>query len=243
MLKKCQCSVKIENLSVFDNNRLILKSITFDANHGEILALLGRNGSGKTTILKALLNCIQYIGKIIFFNSRGQKIKNPKIGYVPQKLVFEKNSPLTVADFFCTNLTNFPIWLGKTKRTIEKINNILNKFEISYLANERLGRLSEGELQRVLLAFALEPVPDILILDEPSSSLDTKGIDFFYSLITKVRSEFHMPIVLVSHDLIHIKRYATKYVLIENGTLIEILPISNLAESSNAKKIFNSIFN
>jgi zinc transport system ATP-binding protein len=231
--KKCRCGVKIENLSVRGGGHIILNSVSFKANHGEILALLGCNGSGKTTVLKAILGRIQYYGKIIFFNSEGKKINSPKIGYVPQNLVFEKNAPVTVSDLFCSNLTNFPVWLGKSKKVILEIDNILNKFGISYLLNKTLGELSGGELQRVLLAFALQPVPDILVLDEPSSALDGKGTGFFYSLISEMRAEFHMPIILVSHDLLYMKKYATKYVLLERGKVIEADFIQNLKNNLN----------
>ncbi|MDR1240911.1 MAG: ATP-binding cassette domain-containing protein [Oscillospiraceae bacterium] len=223
----CHCSVRIEDLSVREGTHLILKSVSFAVNHGEILVLLGHNGSGKTTVLKSILNRVSYCGKICFFDSQGKKINKPKIGYVPQKLTFEKNAPLTVLEFFCANLTNFPIWIGSNAKIKFDIEEILEKFGVGYLLNKTIGSISGGELQRVLLAFALKPVPDILILDEPSSALDSKGVDFFYSLITNMRNEFHMPIILVSHDFLHVKKYATKYVLMKRGSVVKTDYFSN----------------
>lgn len=221
-MNKCNCSVKIENISVRDGEHLILNSISFQVNHGEILALVGKNGSGKTTILKTILNRIPYSGKISFFNSSGKIIINPKIGYVPQKLNFEKSTPLTVCEFFASNICKMPIWLLIRKSSREKIINILEKFEISHLIDRRLGDLSGGEMQRVLLAFALYPSPDILILDEPSTALDKWGIDFLYSLLIKMREEFHMPVLLVSHDLEQIHNHKIRCAHIENGKLVKI---------------------
>ena len=104
-IKKCNCSVRLKNIFVKDNNQILLNNISLQVNHGEILALIGRNGSGKTTLLKAILNCIPYTGNISFFNSLGEKIKTPKIGYVPQKLNFEKNTPFNIINSFacCKN--------------------------------------------------------------------------------------------------------------------------------------------
>ena len=207
----CNCRLRLNRVSVTNKNCIILNNISFEVGHGEILALIGKNGSGKTTILKAILNRIPYIGEILFFNSSGKVINNPQIGYVPQKLVFEKNTPVTVLEFFALSMCKFPVWLGIRQSLKSKILNILKKFEISHLINRRFGDLSGGEMQRVLLAFALEPSPDILILDEPSSALDTKGVDFFYSLLFRMRTEHLIPTILVSHDISQISKYATKF--------------------------------
>ena len=238
MIKSCNCSVKLENISVKDSDHAVLKSVSLQVNHGEIMALIGRNGSGKTTLLQTILNRISYSGNISFFNSSGEKIKKPKIGYVPQKLNFEKSTPLTVLEFFASNISKFPVWFKISKNKFNRINEILEKFGIKYLINKPIGSLSGGEMQRVLLAFALEPVPDMLILDEPSSALDSKGVNFFYSLIVKMRKEYHMPVILVSHDLIQVKKNVTKYALIESGSIIEVNNIQHLTESRNVKDIF-----
>ena len=83
--------------------------------HGEILALIGRNGAGKTTLLKALLGRIPYTGEIRFTSHKGENVAKPQIGYVPQNLVFDHSSPLTVADMLCANLSRRPVWLGQRK--------------------------------------------------------------------------------------------------------------------------------
>ena len=237
-MDKCNCSVKLHNVCVKNGNNLLLDSVSFQVNHAEILALIGKNGAGKTTILKTILNRIPYSGEISFFNSKGEVIKNPRIGYVPQKLHFDKNTPLTVLEFFVSSTSNFPIWLGIRKKDKDRISKIFQKFGINHLMNKSIGNLSGGEIQKVLLAFALEPVPDVLVLDEPSSALDRNGVDFLYSLIVKMRREYHMPVILVSHDFAQIKKYVTSYALIESGKIIEISHIKNFEKSQEINTIF-----
>lgn len=216
---------------------MILKNISFTVHHGEILALIGRNGAGKTTLLKAIIKSLSHTGQIEFFNSNGEKISNPKIGYVPQRLSFDRNTPLTVLDMFCTNSSNMPIWLGHSKKRVSKCKEILEKVGAEKHMYKSIGNLSGGELQRVLLGFALDPMPDILLLDEPVSAVDRKGISAFYSLVTSLRSEYHMPIILVSHDLGHVHKYATSYVLLD-GTVVEFGKVNNMMKSKKICETF-----
>lgn len=234
---KCRCSVKIQNLGVKRGGRVILNNVTLDVNHGEILALIGKNGAGKTTLLKAIINSVEYTGKITFFNSKGEMIVNPRIGYVPQSLRFERDTPMTVLDLFCTNSNNIPVWLGRSKRRAEMAAGLLSKVGAEEHLYKSIGRLSGGELQRVLLAFALDPMPDILMLDEPVSAIDRKGISRFYSLVTSMRSEYHMPVIIVSHDLGHVYKYATSYALIDR-TIKEVRSTKEMMNSKNIKETF-----
>ena len=204
-MEQCKCSTQIRGLTVRKRDGVIIHDVTLDVHHGEIMAIIGRNGAGKTTLLKALLGRIPYTGSITFTNPKGERVEKPRIGYVPQNMVFDRSTPMTVADMLCANLSSFPIWLGHKK---EK------------LLQKRLGSLSGGEMQRVLLAFALEPMPDMLLLDEPVSAVDRKGIEVFYDLVTSLRSEYHMPVILVSHDLSHVARYATRAALLDRTILV-----------------------
>ncbi|MBR0423042.1 MAG: ATP-binding cassette domain-containing protein, partial [Clostridia bacterium] len=119
----------------------------------------------------------------------------------------------------------------------KKAEEILEKVGAQNHINKPIGKLSGGELQRVLLAFALEPMPDILLLDEPVSAVDRKGISRFYSIITAMRKDFHMPVVLVSHDLGHVMKYATSYALM-NHTISEIGNADNLSKSKKVREVF-----
>lgn len=199
---------------------VIIHDVTLDVHHGEIMAIIGRNGAGKTTLLKALLGRIPYTGSITFTNPKGERVEKPRIGYVPQNMVFDRSTPMTVADMLCANLSAFPIWLGHKKEKMARAGAMLQKVGGKNLLQKQLGNLSGGEMQRVLLAFALEPMPDMLLLDEPVSAVDRKGIEVFYDLVTSLRSEYHMPVILVSHDLSHVARYATRAALLDRTILV-----------------------
>ena len=234
---KCHCSVKILNLSVVRGGQKILEDISFSVNHSEIMALIGRNGAGKTTLLKAILNSVAHTGKIKFYNSQGNIILMPKIGYVPQKLSFDRDTPITVLDLFCTNSTYFPVWVGHSEKRKARTYELLEKVGAEKQINKEIGQLSGGELQRVMLAFALDPMPDILLLDEPVSAVDKKGVATFYNLITSMRKEFHMPVIMVSHDLEQVSKYATSYALIEKS-LIETGKACDMPKSKKLKALF-----
>ncbi len=236
-MDNCHCSVKINNLQVKRGGHTILNRVTLSANHGETLALIGKNGAGKTTLLKSILHSIDFKGTIDFFDSNGNRILSPKIGYVPQRLSFDHGTPMTVMDLFCANSSYLPVWLGHSKKLKEKAHEILKKVEAQKHINKPIGKLSGGELQRVLLAFALEPTPDILLLDEPVSAVDRKGISQFYSVIKSMRDDYHMPVILVSHDLGHVAKYATSYVLI-NHTVIETGQAKDLMQSQKVRETF-----
>jgi len=236
-MKECHCSVKIRNLRVKRGSNIILDNVSLTANHGETLALIGRNGAGKTTLLKAILRVGEFCGRIDFFDSKGNKISNPKIGYVPQRLSFDRSTPLTVMDLFCANSSRLAVWLGHTKKTRNKAIEVLEKVGMNKHVDSPLGRLSGGELQRVLLAFALEPRPDILLLDEPVSAVDRKGISKFYSIINSMREDYHMPVLLVSHDLGHVVKYSTSYALIDH-TVVETGKACELVNSRKVRETF-----
>lgn len=236
-MTQCHCSVKIKNLQVRRGGHIILDRVTLSANHGETLALIGRNGAGKTTLLKAILGSVDYKGSIDFFDSHGARIENPKIGYVPQRLSFDRSTPITVMDLFCANSSGMPVWLGQSKKRRQSALEILKRTGAHHHLDKPIGRLSGGELQRVLLAFALQPRPDILLLDEPVSAVDRTGISRFYSIIQSMRDEYHMPVILVSHDLGHVIKYAISYALIDH-TITETGRAADLPQSVKVKKTF-----
>ncbi|WP_050698956.1 metal ABC transporter ATP-binding protein [Anaeromassilibacillus senegalensis] len=236
-MEQCKCSTQIRNLTVHKRDGVIIHDVSLDVHHGEIMALIGRNGAGKTTLLKALLGRIPYSGSIVFTNPKGERVQKPRIGYVPQNMVFDRSTPMTVADMLCANLSEFPVWLGHQKEKRERANAMLEKVGGYHLLNKRLGSLSGGEMQRVLLAFALEPLPDLLLLDEPVSAVDRKGIEVFYDLVTSLRSEFHMPVILVSHDLSHVQRYATRAALLDR-TIVVSGPVDKVMRSPEVQEAF-----
>ena len=234
----CHCSVKIEELSVRKGSTEILNQVNLTANHGEILALIGRNGAGKTTLLKAILRQTPYTGRITYFNCQGKRIDRPRIGYVPQFLAFDRSTPVTVEDLFCANRSRIPVWMSHGKKRQKEAESLLEKVGGTGLFRKKLGALSGGELQRVLLAFALDPLPDLLLLDEPVSAVDRKGVGVFYDLVTSLRSEYHMPVILVSHDLGHVKKYASKAAFLQDGTVAMQNAVDKVLNNPQVREAF-----
>lgn len=234
----CHCSVKIEELSVRKGSTEILNQVNLTANHGEILALIGRNGAGKTTLLKAILGQTPYSGRISYFNCQGKRIDRPRIGYVPQFLAFDRSTPVTVEDLFCANRSRIPVWMSHGKKRQKEAESLLEKVGGTGLFRKKLGALSGGELQRVLLAFALDPLPDLLLLDEPVSAVDRKVVGVFYDLVTSLRSEYHMPVILVSHDLGHVKKYASKAAFLQDGTVAMQNAVDKVLNNPQVREAF-----
>ena len=215
------CSIQMINISVISGEDTLLDDVNLTIHCGELTALIGKNGAGKTTLLKTLLGERHYKGSISFTDHHGTVLPVPRIGYVPQHLDFDKSMPVRVADFIAAAKGGKAVWFGKNKKMKESIRKMLDDMECGYLADRRLGALSGGELQRVLLALATDPVPDLLVLDEPVSGVDMAGLDLFYKRIMELRDEQHMAVLLVSHDLGLIRKYADKVVLLDKTVVAE----------------------
>ena len=106
-MEQCKCSTQIRGLTVRKRDGTIIHDVTLDVHHGEIMAIIGRNGAGKTTLLKALLGRIPYTGSILFTNPKGERVEKPRIGYVPQNMIFDRSTPMTVADMLCANPVSY----------------------------------------------------------------------------------------------------------------------------------------
>ena len=228
----------IEHLSKSFEKKEVLKDISFTFEEGKIYGLLGRNGAGKTTLLKAILGQTPYSGRISYFNCQGKRIDRPRIGYVPQFLAFDRSTPVTVEDLFCANRSRIPVWMSHGKKRQKEAESLLEKVGGTGLFRKKLGALSGGELQRVLLAFALDPLPDLLLLDEPVSAVDRKGVGVFYDLVTSLRSEYHMPVILVSHDLGHVKKYASKAAFLQDGTVAMQNAVDKVLNNPQVREAF-----
>lgn len=224
------CRVEIENVSVKSGEDVLLDNVNLEFHCGQLTALIGRNGAGKTTLLKAILGERKYTGKIYYEKHDGKEMKHPVIGYVPQQLVFDKSMPVSVADFMMATKVKRPVWLGYSKKQKENLKKRLEEMDCAHVLHRKLGALSGGELQRVLLTMAIEPMPDLLILDEPVSGVDATGLDLFYKKVTFLRNTYHIAVLLVSHDLALIRRYADKVVLLDK----------TVAEQGDAEDVFQT---
>ena len=218
------CKASVVNLSVYDGDEAIIYDVNMEFHCGEITALIGKNGSGKTTLIKALLGERPHTGNITYLDHKDGKIKKLTIGYVPQHLLFDKNAPVSVLDFMAAAVGSKPVWLGHSKAMRSSIQKRLESFSAGHVIDRPLGELSGGELQRVLLAMAIEPLPDLLILDEPVSGIDINGLDTFYRKGSELRNKYHMAILLVSHDLSLIKSFADRIILMDKTVIAQGTP-------------------
>lgn len=208
------CCTTIEDLGVVRGKTVILDHVNLHIHCGELTALVGPNGAGKSTLLKAILGDISHSGRLSYLNAIGGDSVKPVIGYVPQQLEFDPGSPLCVLDLFAAARRRRPVWLGAGKRMQRHAAYQLDRVQAEHLLFRRLGDLSGGELQRVLLALALDPMPDLLLLDEPVSGVDQRGMELFYDLVSNLRRQNDLSIILISHDLGLVARYADRVVFL-----------------------------
>jgi zinc transport system ATP-binding protein len=232
------CCLKLNNVSVRIGSDAILKDVTMHVHCGEMVALIGPNGAGKSTILKAILGQREYDG-IITFSAPGMRHrKMPRIGYVPQSPTFDPGDPVTVADLFACCMSRRPAFLGLGKAMEEKVLECLDRVHGRDLIHKRVGTLSGGELQRVLLALALEPLPNILILDEPLSGVDVEGMETLMDMLDEIREKYDLSILMTTHDFGSLNRYADQVVLIDHGILKQGTP-EDVLGSEEFRRVFH----
>jgi zinc transport system ATP-binding protein len=212
------CCLRVENLNVEIGENSILKDVNLHVHCGQMVALIGPNGAGKSTFLKAILGQREYRG-IIAFSEPGQRSQKPRIGYVPQSPAFDPSDPVSVADLFSCCLSSRPAFLGQSKNQRKHILECLDRVHGTDLLDKRVGTLSGGELQRVLLALALEPMPNILILDEPLSGVDVEGMETLMDMLDEIRKTYDLSILMTTHDFTMLERYADMVVLIDHGVV------------------------
>ena len=229
--------IRANNISVKFGKEEILKDVNIHIHCGQLTVIIGRNGAGKSTLLKAILGEIKHTGEIQFIDKKDNSTPNLKIGYVPQSINIEKYIPTTVYDLFASLISNKPVWLKKDKKLEQEIIEKLSYFNVDNLIDKGIGELSGGELQRVLLAIATTPTPNLLILDEPVSGMDKNGIRAFYELVNKLKKENDISIILVSHDLDLVKKYADKVILLDH-TIIKQGTVEEVFNSKEFKEIF-----
>ena len=212
------CCLRVQNLSVSIGDDHILQNVNMHVHCGEMVALIGPNGAGKSTLLKAILGQMDYEG-VIAFSAPGERNRKPRIGYVPQSPNFDPADPLSVADLFACCMTKRPAFLGLSKTMREKVLDCLDRVHATDLIDKRVGTLSGGELQRVLLALALEPLPNILILDEPLSGVDVEGMQSLMDMLDEIRKEYDLSILMITHDFSSLPHYADQVVLIDRTVM------------------------
>ncbi len=189
--------LRVENLSVALDGETILKNVNFEIEKGENLAVIGPNGSGKTVLLKTLLGIFPHEGKII-------RAERTKLGYVPQKIDADRHLPIDLENLINAKAAVLGLKKSDVKEATDAVK-ITDK-----VLKTPIGHLSGGQFQRALIAFAVLGKPDIILLDEPTASIDQLGEEQIYELIHELQEKYGITIILVSHDLSIVYKYATK---------------------------------
>ncbi len=215
-------AIQFKNLGVEMGGVSILENINADVPEGECTAIIGPNGAGKTTLLLALLGEIKYRGDIRIYSHDSKS--GVRIGYVPQRFAFDRGIPLTVIEFLSMGVQKKPFWLGIDRSMQETASQLLYSVKAEHLLRRRLGALSGGEMQRVLLALAIQRDPEILVLDEPDAGVDMKGGQVFCHLLEHLRIEKGFTQLMVSHDLGMVAYHASHVICLNRKLIAEGAP-------------------
>lgn len=210
--------LRVKDLEVSIQNHIILKDISFEVERGNTVAIIGPNGAGKSTLFKALLNVLSYKGSIKWMDNLSKS-------YIPQTISVSE-IPITVEEFL-------------SMKGVENIDEALRNVELQLetVKGKLLSVLSGGELQRVLIAWAIIDEPDVLLFDEPTSGVDTGNEEVVYSMLNKLKEEKGVTILLISHDLHIVDEYAD-YVLVLRNQLLYFGKKKNIQKSDLLRMIY-----
>lgn len=241
-IKKGACGlhcIRMNDIGVTIGKTTIIEHINLHIHCGKLTVIIGRNGAGKSTLIKAILGEIPHEGNIEFKDMKNSTVSELVIGYVPQHLNVEKNTPTSVYDMFASYVSKRPVFFRKNKKDFDLIKERLAFFNAQELIDKKVCDLSGGELQRILLSIACTPTPNLLLLDEPVSGIDQNGMDLFYRNIQTLKEDYDMAFILVSHDLEFVEQCAD-YVILLDKTIIKEGTPKEVLYSKEFKEIFGS---
>jgi zinc transport system ATP-binding protein len=202
--------IEIADLTVTREGRPAVAGVTMSVASCSVHLLVGPNGAGKSTLLAALLGLVGFSGSIRF-HWRG----DGRIGYVPQAFAVDRTLPLTVGEFLALTRQRRPVSLGIGRALRPHLERLLERVDLAGFLKRPLGEVSGGELQKVLLANAIDPAPELLLLDEPSSGLDEIAVRQLEELLVALKRDSRTSVLMVSHDLRQVRRIADRVTLIE----------------------------
>jgi zinc transport system ATP-binding protein len=208
--------LEIEGLAVRRHREALLDDVTFRVLRGSLHVLMGPNGAGKSTLISAVLGQIPFDGRIVI-NWTGAGA----IGYVPQGFAVDPTLPVTVGDFLALTRQRRPVCLGLSRATRATVATLLARVGLPGLESRPLAVLSGGELRRVLLAHALDPEPELLILDEPTAGLDEAAVQRLDDILLAAKAAGRTTILMVSHDLEQVRRVADRITVLDRRIVIE----------------------
>lgn len=224
--------ITLKNLSIGYDGQAVLSDISLAVERGSFTAILGANGTGKSTLLKTLLGLQSAVGGQI-------KIQSPaKFGYVPQAIQFDPLYPLTGFDvalmgtFSRVGPMRFPSRAEK-----DFVRECLEATAATEFASKKFSQLSGGQKQRVLIARALATKPDILVLDEPTAGVDVKATHALLEFISQIHKERKLTVLLVTHDLPLVKKHAQQIIWLHNGEMLQG-PVAEIFTPERMAEIF-----
>ncbi|MGH9143927.1 MAG: metal ABC transporter ATP-binding protein [Vicinamibacterales bacterium] len=221
--------LEIDRLTVQRHGEALLDDVSLRVRRGGVHVLMGPNGAGKSTLIAAVLGQIAFDGRIAMnWAAAGT------VGYVPQGFAVDPTLPVTVADFLALTRQRRPVCFGVSRRARTAIAHLLQQVGLSGLDDRSLAVLSGGELRRVLLAHALDPEPEFLILDEPTAGLDDTAVRILDDLLLAMKGRGRTTVLMVSHDLEQVRRVADRVTVLDRRIAVEgdadILATSHVRE-------------
>jgi len=202
--------LEITALTVHRERRRLLTDVSLAVAPGSLHMLVGPNGAGKSTLFGAVLGLIEFTGSVrLHWRGAG------RIGYLPQSFVVDRTLPLTVGEFLALSRQRRPVCIGIGRARRQHDRDLLARVGLSGFDRRPLSALSGGELQRVLLANAIDPVPELLLLDEPASGLDDTAVKQCERVLRELTRTEGSGVLMVSHDLAQVRRLADHVTLID----------------------------
>ncbi len=215
-------AIFFDDVTIQRGSLTILDHVTAHVPNGSCTAIIGPNGAGKTSLLMSLLGEIPYRGTVSIHP--GKDGKPLRFGYVPQRLNLDRGMPLTVMEFLVMGIQKKPLWLGINPKLRDESLHLLSLVHADNLGTRKIGDLSGGELQRVLLALALRQDPELLVLDEASAGVDFRGEQLFCELLEELRQKRKFTQLMVSHDLGMVAHHATHVICLSRRVVAEGSP-------------------
>ncbi|MFI3305128.1 MAG: ABC transporter ATP-binding protein [Rikenellaceae bacterium] len=211
--------VNFDNVSVSYGAQRVLSGVNLEIHSDDFMAVIGPNGGGKSSLIKALLGLVPHDGEISFDDSLRGDRGQLSIGYMPQVSLFDRAFPITIEEVVMSGIVAHTALLRRsryTKEQIERGRRLMERTSILQIAKRGIGELSGGQLQRALLCRAVISAPKLLILDEPTNFVDNQFEGELYGLLTELSSE--MAIVMISHDIGSVSA-VVKQIVCVNGTV------------------------
>jgi zinc transport system ATP-binding protein len=206
--------LEVVDLTVRRGRETLLLGVSLAVKRGSVHVIVGPNGAGKSTLLSAVLGQTAFSGRITVNWQR-----SGRIGYVPQSFAVDPTLPVTVADFLALTRQRSPVCLGIGAATRRRISGLLDRIGLRGYERRQLSVLSGGELRRVLLVNALDPVPELLILDEAASGLDQSAARSLEEVLHALKGT--VTVLMVSHDFSQVRRVADRVTVLDREVLSE----------------------